>query len=264
MLPKVNCVNCGELDYLLFSTPDLISNHLRWKGKWEEHLLMISRAFYYGVESPLVLDVGANLGAYSIPVAKDVQRLNGSVIGFEPQRIIYYQLCGNIFLNSLDNYRAFNQAVGDVDGFVEVPEVDYGTNRNIGAFSLDGEYRRFNGIDASVKSKTTKVPMIRLDDLEVEKSPSLIKIDVEGFEINVLKGAKDFLSRHRFPPVLFEAWNFDWFAEGRKELMACFLELGYKVIHLGAADYIAQHPDFPVLVEFAQTGSNSFKVYRVR
>jgi len=56
---------------------------------------------------------------------------------FEPQRIIYYQLCGNIVLNRLDNFRAFNQAVGDSDGDIEMPEINYENNVNIGAFSLE-------------------------------------------------------------------------------------------------------------------------------
>ena len=38
-----------------------------------------------------ILDIGANLGAYSIPIAKDIQSVNGQVIAFEPQRIIFYQ-----------------------------------------------------------------------------------------------------------------------------------------------------------------------------
>ncbi len=88
-----------------------------------------------------MLDIGANLGAYSIPLAKSMRDVGGVLMAFEPQRILYYQLCGNVVLNRLDNFIAINKAVGDYDGDIEIPEINYENNTNIGAFSLDKTYR---------------------------------------------------------------------------------------------------------------------------
>jgi hypothetical protein len=72
MLPRISKVECDDANYLLFSTSDVISNTLFKFGKWEDHLLKISKFILDGVDRPLVLDVGANLGAYSIPLAKAI------------------------------------------------------------------------------------------------------------------------------------------------------------------------------------------------
>jgi FkbM family methyltransferase len=263
MLPRVNHIKCNDADYLLFATNDAISLSLYSTGQWESHLLSISRMFYKNMESPVILDIGANLGAYSIPIAKEIQRAGGMVFGFEPQRIIFYQLCGNIFLNRLDNYMPFNQAVSDEQGLVEIPEIDYEKNRNIGAFSLDKKSREFHRIENSMKEQSCRVPSIKLDHFSC-RSPTLIKIDVEGYEINVLKGGAQFLETHKFPPILFEAWNFDWFKEKRDELMQYITRLGYNITSISTMDYIAQHPGNPVEVKFSLRENKSLEITRVR
>jgi FkbM family methyltransferase len=243
MLPRVNVIKCNEADYLLFTTDDLISKILYKSGQWEESLLVITRVFLRGVDKPLILDIGANLGAYSIPIAKDIQNIGGKVIGFEPQRIVYYQLCGNVILNRLDNYVALNKAVGDYDGEIEIPEINYEKNDNIGAFSLDKKYREHQNIEQYMLNQKSLVPIITLDSIDLEQSPVILKIDVEGFELNVLKGGQKFLEKHNFPPILFEAWDFKWFEEGKRELLDFLKYLGYEIsLNIRRAEFVAQHP----------------------
>lgn len=264
MLPRVSQVKCKDADYLLFSTTDVISNQLFRTGEWEPHLLKISEIFYAGLDAPLVLDIGANLGAYSIPIAKKIHDIGGTVIGFEPQRIVYYQLCANVFLNRLDNYYALNQAVGDFNGVVEMPEINYEVSQNVGAFSFEKQYRELHGIENSILETMTKVPIITLDNFEVEKAPVLIKIDVEGFELNVLKGGAGFLEHHKYPPILFEAWSFDWFKEGRGALLGFLEKLGYKITSFNTSDYVAQHPSNSVSVTFTMQENGSIAVNRLK
>jgi FkbM family methyltransferase len=202
MLPRISKVECDNADYLLFSTSDLISNTLFKTGKWEAHLLDITNFFISEIENPLILDIGANLGAYSIPLAKSLQNKGGKIIAFEPQRIVFYQLCANVILNRLENYYAINSAVGKSNGEIEMPEIDYENNANIGAFSIEKKYREFQGVEGSMKKFNTKVPLINLDSFDIEKSPALIKIDVEGYEANVLKGMKKILNYK--PTIFFE------------------------------------------------------------
>jgi FkbM family methyltransferase len=257
-------VECHEADYLLFSTRDAISNALYRTGKWDEHLLHISKYMISGLECPLILDIGANLGAYSIPLAKHIQKIGGKVIGFEPQRIVYYQLCGNIVLNRLDNYEAIYNALGEDFGFADIPEIDYEVSSNIGAFSLDKKFRQLHGIEISIKKAINKVSMIKLDGVEVERAPALIKIDVEGYELNVLRGGINFLDKHDYPPILFEAWNFDWFVEDKSQLMTFISELGYKVTNIGSSDWVAQHPRNQREISFQADGKGAIKLSRTR
>jgi FkbM family methyltransferase len=264
MLPRISVVECIDANYLIFSSEDHISNSLFKNGVWEQHLLKISGMFLTGIENPLVIDIGANLGAYSIPLAKRIQGLGGTVIGFEPQRIIYYQLCGNVVLNRLDNYYPIYSAIGENSGEIEIPEIEYEKHKNIGAFSLEKKYRELHGIDNSSKSSTVKVPLISLDDFECNKAPALIKIDVEGFELNVLKGAKKFLAKHNFPPLLFEAWNFSWFVKERNTLLSFIKDLGYEITNFGTSDYIAQHPINSVGVRFIKNTNGSISMERYK
>src|SRR5215468_2239346 len=101
----------------------------------------------------------------------------GSLL-FEPQRIMYQMLCGNLALNAIDN----------VIGSIAVPSVDYSKPGNFGAVSL------------ARSSQGETVPLVTIDSLALP-SCHLIKIDVEGMEIDVLEGAKNTLQQFR--PLLY-------------------------------------------------------------
>lgn len=264
MLPRVNIIKCNEADYMLFSTDDAISNVLYRTGQWEDYLLTISKVFLQGVKNPLVLDIGANLGAYSIPLAKSMRDVGGVVMAFEPQRIVYYQLCGNVVLNRLDNFIAINKAVGDYDGDIEIPEINYEDNTNIGAFSLDKTYRQYLNMERFMGNEHTLVPIIKLDSLNLSNSPALIKIDVEGFELNVLQGGESFLESHNYPPILFEAWDLEWFKEDKGKLLKFFDYLGYKISLNIKSEFVVQHPNNSVSVEFIQSENGLVNMMKVK
>lgn len=263
MLPRVNLVEGEGARYLLFSTKDLISSEIFHNGAWDDNAVKVSRMFYGAADAPFVIDIGANLGAYAVPVAKDLQARNGSVFAFEPQRIIFYQLCANIFLNRLDNCYALNQAVSDFNEKLSIPELDYSKVDNIGAFSVSKESRVFHGIEASSKGFEHFVEAICLDDFNVEKAPSLIKIDVEGHELKVLRGATRFLKAHNYPPLLFESWNFDWFKDEKKKLMNFVSDLGYEYFEFEPTNYIAQHPNHSLSIRFTRR-ENVIHMDRIR
>lgn len=265
MLPKTELVRCQDADYLLLSTDDAISNHLRHRGTWEPHLVAISRMFVHGIAAPMILDIGANLGAYAIPLAKAIDGAGGTIYAYEPQRIVYYQLCGNIFLNRLDNVFAYCMAVGDSDGTISVPALDFGKTRNVGGFSLLDEIRdKTDYVVVQDGKPPAATPLSRLDSLSFPKSPSLIKIDVEGYDRKVLAGGVRLLESSQFPPLLFEAWNFDWYKSEKESLFAFVRSLGYDITAIFADDYVAQHPRNAVHIDFVTDGNGRFNMTRVR
>ena len=249
MLPRTNYIQCKDADFLVFSGKDYISTELFKNGEWEPHLLTISKYFLSEIDKPLLLDIGTNLGAYSIPLAKYVNQFGGHVIGFEAQRIIYYQLCANIFINRLDNYDAFHFAVSNTLGEIEMPEIDYENHNNIGGVSLEKKWNVGFGVEQFNKHETKKVKTITLDSFNIEKSPSLIKIDVEGYEQKVFEGGLNFLAKHKFPPIIFETWNTDWYKEERDKVFITLKNIGYLITSIGN-DNIAQHPENLVYLEF--------------
>ena len=264
MLPRVNLVRGSSADYLLFSTSDAISRTIYSRGEWAQPLITISRMFYEGASAPFVLDIGANLGAYSIAVAQDLQAHGGVVYAYEAQRLVYYQLCGNLILNRLDNAHAFHLAIGEEDSSIEIPMIDYQSSENIGGFSLDQTIRdRVRSVAIDLRQPTERVAMSRLDSMAFPKAADLIKIDVEGFEHRVLKGGAGFLEAGRFPPLILEAWRDDWFREQRAELMAFLGRLGYECFEL-LDEVVAQHPQHARHVDFVSQPDGGLQLIRAR
>jgi len=93
--------------------------------------------------------------------------------------------------------------------------------------------------------------------------PALIKIDVEGLELDVLKGGTAFLERHGFPPLLLEAWNLEWFSEKRAALLDYLRTLGYTWFAMGD-ELVAQHPSFARQVSFETGADGVIRMNRTR
>ena len=265
MLPKTTLIHCQDADYLVFDTQDAITRHLRQRGTWEPHLVFISQMFAQVADAPLILDIGANLGAYAIPLAKQIAARNGIIHAYEPQRVVYYQLCGNIFLNRLDNVFAHCMAIGERDGMIALPALDYEKTANIGGFSLAEDIRgKTNYVVVQTHTAAVETPISRLDSLTLPKPPCLIKIDVEGLDLAVLSGGVTQLESSGFPPLLFEAWNFDWFADEKKKLFDFLQQLGYQTTPIFADDCVAQHPKHASHFDFITDGKGAFNMKRVR
>ena len=134
-----------------------------------------------------VVDVGANIGAHTLYFAKAVG-VGGQVIAFEPQRVLYQMLCGNIALNLHNNVTAIHAGLGATLGSITVPKIDYSRGGN------------FGGVELGKSENGEEVPLRRLDSCEL-KSCHLIKIDVEGMEQAVLEGSRSILEEHQ--PILY-------------------------------------------------------------
>ncbi len=135
------------------------------------------------------LDVGANIGAFTVPMAQLVGP-TGFVHAFEPQRILFQILCANLAINELDNVRALPVAVGRAAGRIKVPPLDYRAMNNFGGLALNRDYGAYR----------EEVGLVTIDHLGL-KSLRFAKIDVEGMEIDVLLGAAATLTRCR--PILY-------------------------------------------------------------
>ena len=89
-------------------------------------------------DKDVVLDIGANIGAHTLFLAKAVGP-NGQVHAFEPQRIVFQTLCANMALNHIANAFCWNIVLGERPGTVFVPQVQPWEHFNFGGLSL-GSY----------------------------------------------------------------------------------------------------------------------------
>ena len=135
----------------------------------------------------LVIEVGANIGAHTVWFARQTAP-RGGVIAIEPQRIVFQVLCANVALNSLANVLTMQKACGEENGSIVVPMLDPTATNNFGGLEL-GKYEQGE-----------RVEMMRLDDLGLNGC-RLLKVDVEGMELSVLKGARELILRSK--PVLY-------------------------------------------------------------
>jgi FkbM family methyltransferase len=141
----------------------------------------------------IVVEVGANLGVHTIPLAK-MAGPTGKVLAFEPQLRIYHLLCGNLGINNLDNVIALNTALGDSCGTSYVPLLDYDSPGNFGGVPIDQPQ-----LD---RSQTRAVARATLDSIGDQLSSlRLLKADVEGMEAEVLVGAERLIRRTK--PFLY-------------------------------------------------------------
>jgi FkbM family methyltransferase len=161
------------------------------------------------------------------------------IIAFEPQRMVYYQLCGNLILNSLDSVVALNLALGSEAAELDLPMPVYGLDSNVGAFSLDPQVRH-EIKDHITQGNTETVELVTIDSLELD-DVRLIKLDVEGLEQQVLQGGVQTLERNHYPPILFESWTqYSWWAERQQALWSYLASMGYKIREVCYNNYIAE------------------------
>lgn len=181
----VDVVETDQGPMLLLRTDTVISKAIREDGDYarEEKALLAD----FIAEGDTVIDVGANIGCHTLFFARQVGG-DGRVYSFEAQRFLFQILCGNVAINSLRNVWSIPAALGNKQGRVDVPVPDYGRDNNYGGYSLDFATFKESGY------------MLRLDDLPLE-SCQLIKIDVEGMELDVLQGSRKTIAT--FQPVLY-------------------------------------------------------------
>ncbi|STO53978.1 methyltransferase, FkbM family [Canicola haemoglobinophilus] len=137
---------------------------------------------------------------HAVPIAKKIPQ--GKLFCFEPQRIIFQTLCANLALNNLTNVHAYNQGVSHEQSLIEIPSSDYNTDWNYGSFSLDKGFDTENKFEGIIHKEYIYLTSID-NHPEIQKLPSLklLKIDAEGFELNVLHGARSTIAKYL--PVIF-------------------------------------------------------------
>ena len=182
------------------------------------------------------VDVGAHIGSWTLIMSQ----LAKEVVAFEPQRMRYYQLCGNISINDLSNVRALNYALATHerrDSTMVITKFGVDT----GSSTLREDVTRHAIAAGSPVTGTETVDVKCLDDFKLDNI-SLIKIDVEGFELDVLEGAVATLQRCK-PFIVVELWDGEWFQESREKTIQWLQQHDYNVAHIhGYADYYICSP----------------------
>lgn len=135
------------------------------------------------------LDIGANIGQHAMYASC----FSKKVYAFEPIKRLYDQFNNSVFVNNILNIQIFNYALGDKKEDLNI----YSNEINMGASSiLVSENRKVEQV----------IKVLRLDDeyenMNIEKV-DFVKIDVEGYELNVLLGMRNIIQKYK-PKILVE------------------------------------------------------------
>lgn len=169
-----------------------------------------------------VIDVGANIGETALHLARRVGT-SGRVVAFEPDPLMRRKCEKNIQLNAVRNVRLEPYALADESRKFMLHRV---SERNPAGNRIIEQ--------ATTSLDAVEVEAMRLDDYAgrtLLQNLSLLKIDVEGFEERVLRGAEQLIRRHR-PRLFVELSEANLRAQGSSaaRLLAIFQEWNYEVI----------------------------------
>jgi FkbM family methyltransferase len=197
--------------------------------------LLKLRRHHYG-DGVFAIDCGAHVGVHTVEWSKLMAGW-GYVLAIEAQQRLYYALAGNIALNNCFNAQAVWAAVGKADGVLVVPQLDFCQPARFGSLELKQRTTTENiGQPVSYDRNLTQVPAMRLDSQSLSRV-DLIKLDIEGMEIEALEGASDMIAKHR-PLLVVEIIKSD-----RATIETFVRSRGYLVLPLGQLDIVAVHQE---------------------
>ena len=196
-------------------------------GEWaEEEIFLLSHAVCTG---DTVLDIGANVGTHTLAFTRLVGD-TGQVLSFDGQRRAFQLLGMNAILNRLGNARCFNVLVGASPRLRFAPEPRPMADGNLGSISF-AQVAELNGAGPDLVPLAT----ITVDSLDLDRC-DLIKIDVEGMELDVLLGAVGTIRRCR-PVVYFEQTG----PVGLAEAASLLRDFGYQLFWHAAHPFNANN-----------------------
>ena len=231
---------------LVASLSSYIESQLFWQGFQEADEGTIKVLKDHLSTDSVFIDVGANIGSFSLVAAKILSKGTGQVIAFEPSEYHVERLAGNIKLNGFENISLNRLGLSDTAGkhALYVPRSGSGLTNTGGATIFRDEDT------PSEKLVMEEVELVRLDDFAAEHGIThvdVMKLDIEGAELRALKGSLRLLTRLR-PTVLmeFDLENASRSGDSFDELFSFWSGIDYqvwKIAHTGELTRIDSSKD---------------------
>jgi FkbM family methyltransferase len=174
-----------------------LSSYIDWQvyffGAYERELLCFLDDYLAPFHEPIVLDIGANVGNHALFLS----RICGELHAFEPNSEVRFRLEQRVADNQIENIRVHAVGLGAEDARLPYHSPT-GSNRGTGSF--------VSGYSANNDTGSLRLPVRQgdkyLSSLDLSRI-DLVKLDVEGFEKDVLVGMRHTLRRFR-PAILME------------------------------------------------------------
>jgi FkbM family methyltransferase len=188
-----------------------------WTGFHEFRELLFLHDFLK--KDMVLLDVGANVGEYTLFAAKRL--INGKVISFEPMPALRGLLDENIRLNNFQNVKLQSYGLADIEGNFPIYTTEDIANEGLSTFFPSDNLKQ-RSIHVEVKTLDRECESLQLDRLD------FIKMDIEGSELKALQGAHNTIQHFR-PLIMIEISDVTYLAAGysTKDVSTFFSSLNY-------------------------------------
>ena len=230
-------IDCKQLELLVLNPQETVQRALIHQNEFEPFVPGLALALLTGSSiSGDVLDVGSSIGSFAIPVARGIQsdpNQQRQIHCFECQKSVFLHLCSHILINQQQTIINPNhQPLSDRVEEIRIPQFNPFEERFTGSVSLKKDVIETRSKMAGVAEPDTLCETYQVmqsntvDMLFSDQEIALIKIDVEGMETMILKGAAQVIQKSR-PFILTESWNLDEFSDLRNELLSLLTSLDY-------------------------------------
>jgi len=216
------------------SANNYIENTIQSLGTYEDEINKLIRISLKSGSN--ALDIGGNIGLQSIRMSQAAGH-TGKIFAFEPLEYLQVKFKKNMSLNRVTNVCLFPYALSDKEN-----EVSYKINSkswNQGTFSLDHN-------DETGDFQMVHIRMgDNIVDIQDLSTIDLIKIDVEGFEYNVIRGLTKTICKH-LPRLIFE-YDAAYWQNNHQSILDCFnflTSLSYQIFQITSAGcFLMKQPD---------------------
>ena len=179
-------------------------------------------------QNPVIFDIGANIGSMALRFAQRTPFVK--VYAFEPTNFAYNKLMRNLSLNP-----ELARRITPVQVFLSDRSVSNSHMKAYSSWRVDGRVTDAHPLHGGTIKSAASVPAVTIDDFCIEnKVPriDLIKIDTDGHELRVLKGARRTVARY-VPYIIFELGIYVMQEMGIEfeQFYSYFLEFNYKLLN---------------------------------
>ena len=231
--PIVSLISLEGVKFLIqIDSRGYIEDRLILDGRYEMDIPAIAHHFIK--QNSSIIDVGANLGFYSLYFAKKYP--DCKIYGYEPVSYVFNSFLKSKDINNLSNLYPYKLAAGAAYEELKINSANQNTY-NKGTSSI----RNNHDINETFSSEKIKVVPLN-DHLKDSRTVSFIKIDVQGFEKDVLEGAWELIKRDR-PAIIFE--HADQYYNEPKKLRSGiahkFKTLNYKIYLIRTGQFVSSY-----------------------
>jgi FkbM family methyltransferase len=207
-----------------------------WSGFHEFHEFLFLNKFLK--RDMVFIDIGANLGEYSLFAAKRLSA--GKVLAFEPMPKMYELLEENKALNQFDNIRILKYGLSEQEGILPIHEIE-NAHEGLSTFFPGNQKSR------TITNVPLKVFDTVVDSLGIERI-DFIKIDIEGSELSALKGALKSIQKFK-PWVMVEINQQTYGMAGysTNDVFSFFADLSYSPFAITKTGTLVSAAHKPVL-----------------